>query len=339
MTHIPLQHEQPPPGGDVLPAALPLLRARVTLRLLDDATLPAFKGAMLRGGFGYAFQRASCPRACWKQSHLCTLTPPCPYRWVFETPHPPDVPHLHDLRDVPRPFVIEPPADDRTNYHAGDPLEFALLLIGRGIDYLPYFLFGFAELGRMGLGRQRAQARLERVEALRSWQPVGTVIFQDERVQHEMEALPVIDAASITDRARALPADLTLTLHTPLRLKSRGAWLNTIAPAALVQAVCWRLHALATFHGAGPWEVDHRTLVAQAEGITVEREQVEWADWDRTSFRGNKPQKMQMGGLVGSAVLRDVPLEVRTILLAGSLIHVGKACVFGQGQYDLAPVH
>lgn len=46
------------------------------------------------------------------------ITPLCPYRWVFEPPHPPDVSHLHSLRDVPRPFVVEPPLDDRTSYAA-----------------------------------------------------------------------------------------------------------------------------------------------------------------------------------------------------------------------------
>jgi hypothetical protein len=33
------------------------------------------------------------------------------------------------------------------------------------------------------------------------------------------------------------------------------------------------------------------------------------------------------------AVLRDVPEGVRAVLLAGSLAHVGKACVFGHGGY------
>lgn len=49
----------------LLPEGLPLLRCRVTMRLLEDAALPAFKGALLRGGFGYAFQRAACPQTCW----------------------------------------------------------------------------------------------------------------------------------------------------------------------------------------------------------------------------------------------------------------------------------
>jgi hypothetical protein len=44
---------------------------------------------------------------------------------------------------------------------------------------------------------------------------------------------------------------------------------------------------------------------------------------------------MKLGGIVGSARLRGVPPDVRSVLLAGSLLHVGKACVFGHGAYRL----
>jgi hypothetical protein len=343
-----------------------MLRARVTLRLLEDAALPPYKGAMLRGGFGYAFQRSSCPQTCWGASDRCAVgadrDPPilCPYRWVFETPHPPGVSHLHDLQDVPRPFLIEPPAGERTRYAAGDVLEFGLMLFGRGIDHLPYFLFSFEQLGRMGLGRQHARARLERVEALYPWKPVGEVIYQDGRVlptnhrrpttndqrptiadrendhgSRTTEGLPIYDAALIAARAATLPADLRLTLRTPLRVKARGDFIRTIDLPALLQATCWRLNALATFHGGGPWPVDHRALVEQARSITIERAQVHWVDWERTSTRGPRPQSMKLGGIVGEALLRGVPADVRAVLLAGSLAHVGKACVFGHGEYRL----
>jgi len=323
------------PPIEALPT-LPILRARLTLRLLEPTTLPAYKGAMLRGGFGYAFQQATCPRPCWGATSACTTDSICPFRWVFETPHPPNTAYLHDLRDVPRPFVIEPPLEPRTQYAAGDTLEFGLVLIGRGIDYLPYFLFGFEQLGKMGLGRHNTRARLERVEALAPWQPLGHVIYQDGRALADVASLPLIDAASLSARAATLPSDLRLVLHTPLRVKSRGDWLRRIDMPALVQAASWRLNALATFHGAGPWSVDHRALVEQAQAIRVEHEQVRWVDWERTSTRGQQPQKMTLGGIVGSAVLRNVPPAVRIVLLAGSLVHIGKACVFGHGRMELS---
>jgi hypothetical protein len=253
---------------------------------------------------------------------------------VFETPHPPGVGYLHDLQDVPRPFVIEPPHDTRTRYAGGDALEFGLVLIGRGIDHLPYFLLSFEELGRMGLGRHNARARLERVEALAPWQPTGSAIFQDGRVVGEAaQTLPTLDAPAIAARAAALPANLRLTLRTPLRVKARGEFIETIDLPAIVQAACWRLSALATFHGGGPWQIEHRALADQARAIAIEQAEARWLDWERTSTRAPTPRRMKLGGIVGGALLRGVPADLRAVLLAGSLVHVGKACVFGHGEY------
>lgn len=314
-----------------LPSGLPILRVRATMRLLEDAVLPRFKGAMLRGGFGYAFQRAACPEVCWNNASACTVSTICPYRWVFETPHPAHVAQLQKLRDVPRPFVINPPSDHRTHYEAGDALEFELILIGRSIDYIAYFLFAFEQLGRMGLGKYHTRARLEQVEALQAWQPMGVFIYQNGQVLTGAERLPTIDEAAIEEQARAIPADMQLSFPTPLRLKRKGDWIRTVDLAALVQAMCWRINTLSMFHGAGPWQVDHWVLVEQAREVVVTEEQVQWVDWGRTSRREGKEKHMILGGLVGSVVLRNVPLDIRTLLLAGSLLHVGKACVFGHG--------
>jgi len=242
------------------------------------------------------------------------------------------------LRDVPRPFVIEPPLDDHTHYAAGDALEFVLVLIGRGIDYLPYFLFAFEQLGHMGIGKQLTRVRLERVEALNAWSPEGMVFYQDGRVLPHADSLPLQDGATIAARAQELPADVYLQFPTPLRIKTRGDWMRRFDPMVLVQSICWRLNALSVFHGTGPWDVGYHELMAQAQGIAVEREQVQWVDWGRTSRRGGRRQHMVLGGIVGSVVLRGVPPDVRVVLLAGSLVHVGKACVFGHGKLRVKQV-
>ncbi len=318
-------------AGDV--PNLATLRVRLTFRLLSDGVLPARKGSMFRGGFGYSFQQVSCPRSCWR-SEVCAGATICPFRWIFATPHPPDNPYLHDLRDVPRPFVIEPPAETRTHYRAGEVLELTLVLIGRGIDFLPYFLLSFERLGDMGLGRDNARARLERAEALAPWSPVGTVIYQDGRMV-ATEPLPVLSSAEVVARAAAMPEDLRLTLHGPLRLKYRGDYLNRIVPAALIHAACWRIDVLAAFHADGGWATPYRPLVEAAEAIEVRPGQMAWNDWRRTSTRGPTPQTMSLGGIEGSAELRGVPAALRAVLLMGSIVHIGKACVFGHGGYAL----
>lgn len=327
-------HEQ-----NLLLPPLRFLRMRVTMRLLADAQLPSAKGGMLRGGFGYMFQRASCPPSCWSKSNHCPAATPCAYRQIFETPHPPHIAHLHNLRDVPRPFVIAAFDNQRTHYRAGDVLEFLLLLLGQGIDYLPYFFFGFEELGRVGLGKNHTRAHLERVEAMMPWSSSDQVLYRDGRVIRDIGMLPIASLDSIQSDADALSSDLLLTLQTPLRLKYGGEWLRRIDPAALVQAICWRLHALNIFHGETPWEIDHRGMVEQARLIRVEQETITWHDQTRISKRSGQPQQMHLGGLMGTARVHDISPALRTLLLAGSLVHVGKACVFGNGSYTVQEIN
>jgi hypothetical protein len=142
------------------------------------------------------------------------------------------------------------------------------------------------------------------------------VIYQDGRAVPDTDGVITTngpycyDGTAIAKRAANLPADLRITLNTPLRIKARGAFIEMFDLGAIVQAACWRLNALATF----------------------------WVDWERTSSREPQPRKMKLGGIVGGAVLRSVPEDVRALLLAGSLAHVGKACVFGHGRYDVAGV-
>ncbi|HEU4327846.1 MAG TPA: CRISPR system precrRNA processing endoribonuclease RAMP protein Cas6 [Roseiflexaceae bacterium] len=321
----------------MLPEPPALLRCRLTMRLLEDAPLPVQKGALIRGGFGYAFQRVSCPPPCSQRTAQCLVAALCPYRWVFETPRPPDAMQLHDLQDVPRPFVLTPPDDPRTRYPAGSTLDFELVLVGRTIQWLPFFLLAFERFAADGLGRDNARARLERVEALAPWSVTGPVVFQDGRVLAAQAALPILDGAVLQARAEALGPDVRLTLATPLRLKHGGRILDRLDLPALVQALCWRISTLAAFHSDVPWPVDFRALVDLAQATRVTPEPLRWEERSRVSQRGGE-HTMPYGGLTGSAVLRGVAPELRALLLIGTFTHVGKACVFGNGALRLTPI-
>ncbi|NJO81843.1 MAG: CRISPR system precrRNA processing endoribonuclease RAMP protein Cas6 [Blastochloris sp.] len=232
-------------------------------------------------------------------------------------------------------MAAAPPLDRRTSYAAGDVLEFGLVLMGHGIDYLAPMVFSFEHLGHRGLGRESTRARLERVEALRPWDAIGAVIYQDGQIRTDVQSLPIVETTMVSGRAATLPSNLHLTFQSPLRLKTDGTYATTIDPVVLIRAISWRLHALATFHGGGPWAIDRRALTTLAAQISVVEEQVQWVEWSRTSTSRNQRQKMNLGGLVGSIVLQDVPPTLRVVLLAGSLVHVGKACVFGHGKYTV----
>ena len=77
--------------------------------------------------------------------------------------------------DAPHPFVIEPPIEGKRIYNAENELSFGLVLIGRAIDYLPYFIYSFEELGNIGIGQGKGKFRLIKVS-----EDNGDVIYRGD---------------------------------------------------------------------------------------------------------------------------------------------------------------
>jgi hypothetical protein len=126
--------------------------------------LNAFAGSTLRGGFGHAFKRAVCiwpPGDCQR----CLLRNTCSYLYIFETAPPPGSEKLRGIDQIPRPFVIEPPDGPQRVFDSGEHFSFRLVLVGRAIDYLPYFVFTFSQLGQTGLGPGRGQFEIVEVHS------------------------------------------------------------------------------------------------------------------------------------------------------------------------------
>ncbi|MCR4403166.1 MAG: CRISPR system precrRNA processing endoribonuclease RAMP protein Cas6 [Firmicutes bacterium] len=141
-----------------------LARYEFILEAVDNLFLPPYKGSTLRGGFGTAFRRIACS-AGRADCRDCVLKAPCPYAYVFETMPMDGSEALAKFEHVPHPFVLEPPLTEEREFGPGDQLSVGLVLVGRGIEFLPYFIAAFQEFGRMGIGRGRGRFRLRNVYA------------------------------------------------------------------------------------------------------------------------------------------------------------------------------
>jgi CRISPR-associated endoribonuclease Cas6 len=178
-------------------SAFPVLSLSLKLIPRQTLQLPRFnKGNTLRGAFGMAFRKLVCVPQC-KGSRQCPLAGQCPYQYIFEPGPPADANRLSKNQDIPRPFVFRPPTmmnrksenicehsstqaggfdlDERATYLPGEPLEFALILLGRAVDYLPYFVLAFREIARQGFGLNRALCELSEVRAVRIYESRSVV--------------------------------------------------------------------------------------------------------------------------------------------------------------------
>lgn len=312
-------------------ASFRVARYRFVLEAIDELRMPAYQGSTFRGGLGHVLKRLVCfapdARACVP----CGRRIDCPYGYLFATTAPPDIPGLHGLREIPPPFVIEAPSGEPRRYHPGEQLGFDLVLIGRAIGYLPYFLMAFQELGRAGVGRPSGRYALRSIHACRPW---GTEqqIFDGAEVRPAAE--PSVSWPEVADRAALLPADrLTLRFLTPTRIKYQRGYVERPEFHMLLRALLRRISALALFHCGERWPGDARALIAAADPVRIAGAQLRWVGWER--FSGRQQQRIQLGGFAGEITYHGDLAPFREYLALGALVHVGKAAVFGHGRYDI----
>ena len=301
-----------------------LARYRLTLTALSTITMPPYAGSTLRGGFGHAFRKMVCtqgPIDCKD----CTLKAVCPYPYIFETAPFEGAQQLRTYGDVPRPFVIDP-LDTRGEYRKGESFSFQLTIIGRAIDYLPYFLVSFRELGEMGIGKGRGRFQLTHVRT-----DDGESIYDgDTQMVHNLSNARGFD--DIQRETESQPTDeLTLRLLTPARITHEGALTDQLPFHVFWRRLIGRISALAYFHCGESLEMDFKGLIEKAMGVETTDSTLRWKDWTRYSSRQDR--RMQLGGLVGRATYAGDLEEFVPFVMLGAYLHVGKNATFGLGKY------
>ena len=199
---------------------LKLAKFKFVLEATQPIWLPEYKGSTFRGAFGTTFKKLVCAQP-GHPCEQCLLNETCAYYYVFETPNPMTL-SAFDSPKVPHPFVIEPPVSTETQFSEGAELSFNLILVGRAIDYLPYFVFTFHQIGAhggIGKGRRHGQGRY----FLKS-------VFDetDKQIYNGETQMLSGDFCTITGNdlnAEINDSSVELKFRTPVRIKHAGRYL------------------------------------------------------------------------------------------------------------------
>lgn len=304
-------------------------RFRFELKAESEIHLPLYKGSALRGGFGHAFRKSACI-AKGQECPECILRAQCAYAYIFETPPPEGTAMMRKYPHAPHPFVIEPPLEPKRHYAAGDTLEFALVLIGKGIEYFPYFIYAFEELGKLGLGKDKGTYTLRQAYEANNGKPALVYDGAKRQLKGKLEPQTL---ATLPTLNSALPDTLTLRFLTPVRIVYEESLAPTLEFHVLIRNLLRRLSTLSYFHCGKALELDFKGLIAKAQEVQIEKTRLKWHDWERYSNR--QETKMKMGGLIGVVVYRGPWQEFLPFLLLGEEVHVGKSTTFGLGKYNI----
>lgn len=309
-------------------------RLRFTLEVLQPLTLPEPRGAALRGAL---FE------SLWRQhgeTALGSLVEPG--------------------GQLPRPHTIEPPLTASGQYAAGQQLTFGLTLFAAAHDLVPSLIGAVRQWQTVGIGARqsrhagetryrgrRGRVRLLRVLAENPFTAQRQVLWASDWQhgrQPDLSPTLVITAAHVAAAAQNWPLDergaVQLTFHTPTRLIARGRLVRSPQPCVLVARLVQRLRALGQAFAAGDTpglpSDDPQALLAHAAAVTLQADETTWVDQWSPSRRLRRTTPI--GGFVGRASWEGEQAAMRALLpllLWGSIVHVGKDTVKGNGWYHL----
>ncbi len=210
-------------------------------RLTDEAILPLYKGSTFRGVFGRALKNVVCALKT-QECNQCLLKQRCVYALAFETPVSVEPPEGSRIASPPHPFVIEPPLDTATRFPEGAPFDFYLLVFGEANHNLPYFIYAFEQMGKIGIGKRingkRSHFNLEEVKA------EGKLIYSC--VDQKLTTEDAFKTLSLPDAGDIIEDSFKLRIHTitPIRLKFENRLKADLPFHVLVRAMLRRVSSL-----------------------------------------------------------------------------------------------
>lgn len=302
---------------------------RFKARAGEPILLPAYKGSIFRGGFGYAFRKVACALKN-QDCHSCLLKEKCIYSYVFETPPPKNSSVMKKYTNAPHPFIITPPLDKKIAYRPDEEFSFEITLIGKTIDYLPYFVYTIKELGKMGIGRGRGKYQLAEVYNIDALgKPILIYNGQDEILLSDCKKMGLDDFTFPKQDSD----HLTLEFITPARIKFGQTYVSELEFQIFFRNLLRRIYLLYYFHCGHEPDVDLKEMAKKAKEIKTEESSLTWHDWERYSTR--QKTRMKLGGLKGKVTFKGDFKEFLPFIVLGESINVGKGTSFGLGKYRI----
>ena len=298
---------------------------------LNSFSLPPYKGGTFRGAFGYTIKKIACVKNR-SSCEDCILKSKCIYSYIFETPPPENSTRMKKYTAAPHPFIIEPAIEEKTSYKKGDKLDFSLTLTGKAIDYLPYFVYAFEEIGNNGLGKNRGCYFIEEV-INKNESNEGKVIYKTDKKLLPANFIFTEDTIKEISENFNDKKEITLDFLTHTRVLYQEKLVTHLDFHVFIRNILRRISLISYFHCGKELDLDFKGIIERAKEVIVKNSSLYWHDWERYSNR--KKRKMTLGGFKGKITYEGNLQEFLPFIITGKYIHLGKGSAFGMGKYEV----
>ncbi len=305
-----------------------LHKYRVNLLASEEILLPSYKGSVIRGVFGRVMKRVTCILRN-PECDRCILRLRCIFSAIMGSPISEEHPHYRKYKYPQRPYIIVPPLTKKRRFCPGEKFSFDIVLIGMVNDYLPYFVYAFLEMGRLGLGKTRGKFEVLSVEAV---DPDGSTIMIFDGSTWMLKAPDLRITYQMFAELMWEGNEVTLVFETPARIKKDDRLVPSLPFHLLIGRLSERAFMLAHLY-CGAELGDFEAFAEAARAVRTVATDIRWWDWRRYSSRYKA--EMVWGGWVGRVTYRGDLGIYLPLLRIGEYVHVGKATTFGLGKYRL----
>lgn len=314
-------------------------KIRFTLKATQPILLNGEKGSAFRGAFGINFREFVC-YTMKPDCAPCILRYDCPYAYIFESFNPGSLDNKKTEK-IPHPFIIEPAEDGRTRYHIGETFYFDLILVGKAIHYLGYFVYVFHQIGiskGIGAGWKDQYGGFDIVSITDVYN--NYAILYDHKKGWENRIPQKFSAVNLFAKYQ-LPENGA----TKMIFKTRARFeVNPKGQKGYVIGVngrlfpdfeyLWNIIYNRILHlGNYYCELDIAKEKPQTE-VIIQNQALIFEDGIRKS--GRQVKDVPWGGIKGFIVLQGNLDELWPYLALGQVLHIGKSAAMGLGRYELS---
>ncbi len=307
----------------MLNSKLEFSKVSIDLKATDEAVLPQFSGSYLRGAFGHSLKKAFCVMS-HKNCQICLVKDSCGYFQVFES--------LDDSKKnsgylyKPHPYIIHPTWD--FEFKKGGILNFQIIIFGDYIKYLPYFIYSFELMGKLGFGAERFKFELENITDFYSEKS----IYENKTIiSNSITKISIQEYANKFILENQSVFNYNLKFITPARFVQDKKDVQSLTPEILLHSMIRRYKIMNEFYGT----FDKEDLNLGNLKLNEENEQ-EYKSWKRYSNR--QKTTLKQCGIIGKYKITVTEKKLVLFLYTMQILSIGKNTTFGLGKILLEPI-